>query len=84
MTDDDLAIYKAIKTVFGDVKTLICHWHLFRSWRRNLNIHVKDKEDRDDIFSMLKLIAEEETKDLFYILLKFFFSRFKKKNLFHF
>ena len=48
MSDCAEQYYKAWCGVFGQHKTkkLICIWHVDRAWRKALNEHVPDKQDR--------------------------------------
>ncbi len=45
LSDDDSACFASVKDVFPDVRHLLCHWHLQRTWQRALNVHMRD-EDR--------------------------------------
>ncbi|KAF8784272.1 PiggyBac transposable element-derived protein like [Argiope bruennichi] len=61
MTDDDGYSFKAFNSVFGpNIKHLLCQWHVFRAWKRQLSsklktIYLERKYNRriDDLVSTL-------------------------------
>lgn len=46
MLDDADAFYNAWQIVFGgEAKRFLCFFHVDRAWRKNLNEHIKNKQD---------------------------------------
>ena len=43
--------------VFGkcETKQLYCMWHVDKVWRKGLNMHVKNNEDKIDIYYQLRV-----------------------------
>jgi hypothetical protein len=62
MSDDDKATRAAFKAAFGeDVKTLLCYWHIRRSWKKNYD-RIDNIEAKNKIPSLLE--ATLHTRDI--------------------
>ena len=58
--------------VFGKCKTkqLYCMWHVDKAWRKGLNMHVKNNEDKIDIYQHLRVLLTEIDHNSFHALLQ--------------
>jgi len=74
MTDDDTALYPALKTVYGPgVLLFLCHWHINENFKKHLNPLLKENPLlKDKILMELKLILEETDSEKFLTLLEKF------------
>ncbi|GFV13518.1 uncharacterized protein TNCV_2575191 [Trichonephila clavipes] len=61
MSDDDPAFCNAWSRVFGEVEfTLLCSWHVSRSWNRNLNGKIKNNiKLKEEMGDKLKKLMNE-------------------------
>ncbi|GFV83681.1 putative zinc finger transcription factor protein 17 [Trichonephila clavipes] len=61
MSDDDPAFCNAWSRVFGEVEfTLLCIWHVSRSWNRNLNGKIKNNiKLKEEMGDKLKKLMNE-------------------------
>ena len=72
MSDCAEQYYKAWCGVFGQHKTkkLICIWHVDRAWRKALNEHVPNKQDRIEVYHQLCVLLQETVEDRFTVTLQ--------------
>ncbi|GBM42901.1 hypothetical protein AVEN_240833-1 [Araneus ventricosus] len=61
MTDDDGCSFNAFNSVFGpNIKHLLCQWHVYNAWKRQLVSKVHDKSHRDKMLEeLLKIMYEK-------------------------
>lgn len=61
MSDDAQQYFNAWSDVFGadNTKKLLCSWHVDRAWRKALNTHIPDKDDRVKVYHQLSVIMFE-------------------------
>ena len=78
MTDDDTALYPALKTVYGPgVLLFLCHWHINENFKKHLNPLLKENPLlKDKILMELKLILEETDSEKFLTLLEKFVQNY--------
>ena len=80
MSDDADAFYNAWQTVFGgEAKKLLCFFHVDRAWRKNLNEHIKNKQDLVETYHQLRTLLTETDKSKFHVLLQQFMSLIKQR-----
>ena len=80
MSDDADAFYNAWQIVFGgEAKRLLCFFHVDRAWRKNLNEHIKNKQDLVETYHQLRTLLTETDKSKFHVLLQQFMSLIKQK-----
>ena len=80
MSDDADAFYNAWQTVFGgEAKKLLCFFHVDRAWRKNLNEHIKNKQDLVETNHQLRTLLIETDKSKFHVLLQQFMSLIKQR-----
>lgn len=78
MTDDDQMTGPAFQEVFGhDVLHYLCHWHIKKSWRENMN-KIKNEENRSKITDLLHQMLEEPSLKKFQDLLQKFQDEFSE------
>ncbi|XP_065677453.1 uncharacterized protein LOC136092817 [Hydra vulgaris] len=64
MTDDDLSGWNAFTNVFGDVRHLLCKWHVKRAWRNKLPL-VGPTNLQEEVYRILETIIDEKKPDVF-------------------
>ena len=76
MSDMAEQFFKSWIGVFGKCKTkqLYCTWHVDKAWRKGLNMHVKNNEDKIDIYHHLRVLLTEIDQNSFHALLQQFLS----------
>ena len=67
MSDDAQAYWNAWSSIFGvnDTKKFLCSWHVDRAWRKALQEHVSDKEERALVYYQLCLLHDETDEVVF-------------------
>ncbi|KAF8786012.1 hypothetical protein HNY73_011491 [Argiope bruennichi] len=65
MTNDDGFTFNAFNSVFGpDIKHLLCQWHVYRAWKRQLTVKVHDKCLRMKMsYELLNIMNEKSLED---------------------
>ncbi|GBO07388.1 hypothetical protein AVEN_170438-1 [Araneus ventricosus] len=66
MTDDDQITFEAFNVVFGpNIRHLLCKWHVFRSWSRQLYAKVSNKQLVKEMKVRLKELLNVKERDAF-------------------
>ncbi|GBN90485.1 hypothetical protein AVEN_111572-1 [Araneus ventricosus] len=66
MTDDDQNTFEAFNVVFGpNIRHLLCKWHVFRSWSRQLYAKVSNKQLVKEMKVRLKELLNVKERDAF-------------------
>ena len=80
MSDDADAYYNAWQIVFGgEAKRLLCFFHVDRAWHKNLNEHIKNKQDLVETYYQLRTLLGETDESKFHVLLQQFMSLIKRR-----
>ena len=76
MSDDAEQFFTAWRAVFGDnqTKKLLCTWHIDRAWRRALQEHITNKNNRIQVYHQLRLLLTESDKSKFRLMLQHFIT----------
>ncbi|GIY32513.1 c2H2-type domain-containing protein [Caerostris darwini] len=75
MTDDDNVCYTAFNSVFGpNLNHLLCKWHVFRAWNRQLACKVHSNDLRNILRKKLKKILNEKCHSNFKTLISEFIN----------
>ena len=55
--------------VFGrnDTRKLLCTWHIDRAWRKALNEHISDKQERIEVYHKLCVLLQERDEGKFLV-----------------
>ena len=64
MSDDAEQFWNAWIGVFGlnNTKKLLCAWHVDRAWRKSLNEHVQDKDERIAVYHQLQVLLTQKNE----------------------
>ncbi|GBM95118.1 hypothetical protein AVEN_46314-1 [Araneus ventricosus] len=66
MTDDDQNTFEAFNVVFGpNIRHLLCKWHVFRAWSRQLYAKVSNKQLVKEMKVRLKELLNVKERDAF-------------------
>ena len=67
MSDDAQAYWNAWSSTFGEnnTKKFLCSWHVDRAWRKALQEHVSEKEERALVYHQLCLLHNETDEVVF-------------------
>ena len=79
MSDDADAFHNAWQIVFGEVKRLLCFFHVDRAWKKNLNEHIENKQDLIETYHQLRALLTETDKSKFHVLLQQFISSIQSR-----
>ena len=59
LSDDAEGYHNSWISAFSrPAKKLLCSWHVDRSWRRNINEHIKDKQQQAEVYALKSLQNE--------------------------
>ncbi|XP_065642691.1 uncharacterized protein LOC136074313 [Hydra vulgaris] len=61
MTDDDFSGWNSFNNVFGDVRHLLCKWHVKRAWRNKLPL-VGPSNLQEEVLRILETIIDEKNE----------------------
>ena len=70
MSDCAEQYYNAWHSVFGATTKLLCIWHVDQAWRKALNEHVSNKQDRVEIYHQLRVLLQERVESEFFVRLQ--------------
>ena len=59
MSDCADQYFHAWSSVFGETQRLLCIWHIDRAWRKALNDHIANKQDRIEVYHHLRVLLQE-------------------------
>ncbi|GBO20864.1 hypothetical protein AVEN_58168-1 [Araneus ventricosus] len=80
ITDDDSISFQAFNSVFGpNIKHLLCQWHVYNAWKRQLLSKVHDKSHRDKMLEELLKIMYENSSENFDNRLSVFLNDYSNK-----
>ena len=76
MTDDAEQYWNAWVGIYGPntTKQLLCKWHIDRAWRKALQEHIANKEDKIRIYHFLQVLLSDFEKSTFTVTLQQFLS----------
>ena len=76
MTDDAEQYWNAWVGIYGPnkIKTLLCKWHIDRAWRKALQEHIANNEDKIRIYHFLQVLLSDCEKSTFTVTLQQFLS----------
>ena len=82
MSDDAEQFWNSWVGVYGsnETKKILCAWHVDRAWRKALNEHIKDKEERIVIYHYLQVMLAQQNEGEFQITLQQFLSYVRHKH----
>ena len=83
MSDDAEAFFNAWQGVFGvhkETQKLLCTFHVDRAWRKNLNEHIKDKQEMVEAYHHLRVLLMERDRSKFHLLMQQFLSLMLDKH----
>ena len=72
MSDMAENFFNAWIGIFGrcDTKHLFCVWHVDKAWRKGLNLHIKNNEDRIKVYHCLRVLLQETDEASFQLKLQ--------------
>ena len=72
MSDCAELYFNAWQCTFGGKNTrkLLCIWHVDRAWRRALNDHVEEQQDKIEIYHQLYVLLQEREENQFMVKLQ--------------
>ena len=80
MSDDADAFYNAWQIVFGGgARRLLYFFHVDCAWCKNLNEHIKNKQDLVETYHQLRTLLSETDESKFHVLLQQFMSLIKRR-----
>jgi hypothetical protein len=66
MSDMEESFYSAWKCVMGAASMqLFCTWHVLKAWRKNIQCKIKEKDKRDQTYSILRALLCETDPNAF-------------------
>ena len=76
MSDDADQFFNAWSGVFGKkgTKKILCSWHVDRSWRKAILLHIKDKETQIQVYHHLRILLTERVESQFRVYLQQFLT----------
>ena len=76
MTDDAEQYWNAWVGIYGPnkIKKLLCKWHIDRAWRKALQEHIANNEDKIRIYHFLQVLLSDCEKSTFTVTLQQFLS----------
>ncbi|XP_065647824.1 uncharacterized protein LOC136077117 [Hydra vulgaris] len=75
---DDLSGWNSFNNVFGDVRHLLCKWHVKRAWRNKLPL-VGPSNLQEEVFRILETIIDEKNPDVFLSTMNGFVKAYEHK-----
>ncbi|XP_065662089.1 uncharacterized protein LOC136084856 [Hydra vulgaris] len=78
MTDDDLSGWNSFNNVFGDVRHLLCKWHVKRAWHNKLPL-VGPSNLQEEVFRILETIIDKKNPDVFLSTMNGFVKAYEHK-----
>ena len=72
MSDCAEQYFNAWQSTFGgeSMRKLLCIWHVDRAWRRALNDHVEEQQDKVEIYHQLRVLLQEREENRFMVRLQ--------------
>ncbi|XP_047136661.1 uncharacterized protein LOC124813534 [Hydra vulgaris] len=79
MTDDDSSGWNAFCNVFGDVRHLLCKWHVKRAWRSKLSL-AGPAHLQEEVYKILETIIDEKDPQVFLSTMNRFIKVYEHKS----